>query len=416
MNKTMTVLKNEVITLLSRPSFWLTTFGIPIFAWLIFGVVGRINQNNSTVSLISGIFGGPAETRPDGYVDLAGVIKNIPPAVPAGKLLSFADESAARLAMEQSGIAAFYIIPQDYLKSGELYFIRPDFNPLASASGQSALFQWVLQVNLLGGDVALASLMNGPLKVQEVALVPSSQPNLDQTNPMSFLLPYGVTLLFYFLIMGSSSLLLSNVSKEKENRVMESLLTSLNPTQLLTGKIIGLGLVGLLQTVLWLGTGYGLVNLSGSVFSLPFPIHIPGSMVLWGVIFFILGYAVYASLMAGLGALAPNLREASQVTIVIMIPLIVPLFFSSSVFVTDPNGPIATTLSIFPLSAPVAMMARLASGGVPNWQLLLTGFLLAVTAVLIVRAVAGMFRAQSLLSGQPIKVKNYLTSLWGRNP
>jgi ABC-2 type transport system permease protein len=232
---------------------------------------------------------------------------------------------------------------------------------------------------------------------------------------MAFMLPYGVTLLFYFLIMGSSSLLLSNVSKEKENRVMETLLTSLTPTQLLTGKIIGLGLVGLLQTILWLGTGYALLNLSGTVFSLPFQIQLPGTLLMWGIIFFILGYAVYASLMAGLGALAPNMREASQVTIVIMLPLIIPLFFSSSVFVTEPNGPIATVLSIFPLSAPVAMMARLASGGVPWWQPLVAALLLALTAVFIVRAVAGMFRAQALLSGQPIKIKNYLQALLGRS-
>jgi ABC-2 type transport system permease protein len=415
MKKTVTVLKNEIITLLSRPSFWLTTFGIPIFAWLIFGLVGRINQNSTTSTAISGLFSGPSELRPEGYVDLAGLIKSIPSGVPVGTLLPFADEAAARTAIGQDSIAAFYIIPKDYLENGQLLYFRSDFNPLASGGGQSALFQWVLQVNLLGGNTLLTSLVNGPLDVQEVALAPTTQPSLDENNPMAFMLPYGVTLLFYFLIMGSSSLLLSNVSKEKENRVMETLLTSLTPTQLLTGKIIGLGLVGLLQTILWLGTGYALLNLSGTVFSLPFQIQLPGTLLMWGIIFFILGYAVYASLMAGLGALAPNMREASQVTIVIMLPLIIPLFFSSSVFVTEPNGPIATVLSIFPLSAPVAMMARLASGGVPWWQPLVAALLLALTAVFIVRAVAGMFRAQALLSGQPIKIKNYLQALLGRS-
>jgi ABC-2 type transport system permease protein len=415
MKKTVTVLKNEIITLLSRPSFWLTTFGIPIFAWLIFGLVGRINQNSTTSTAISGLFSGPAELRPEGYVDLAGLIKSIPSGVPVWTLLPFADEAAARTAIGQDSIAAFYIIPKDYLETGQLLYFRSDFNPLASGGGQSALFQWVLQVNLLGGNTLLTSLVNGPLDVQEVALAPTTQPSLDENNPMAFMLPYGVTLLFYFLIMGSSSLLLSNVSKEKENRVMETLLTSLTPTQLLTGKIIGLGLVGLLQTILWLGTGYALLNLSGTVFSLPFQIQLPGTLLMWGIIFFILGYAVYASLMAGLGALAPNMREASQVTIVIMLPLIIPLFFSSSVFVTEPNGPIATVLSIFPLSAPVAMMARLASGGVPWWQPLVAALLLALTAVFIVRAVAGMFRAQALLSGQPIKIKNYLQALLGRS-
>jgi ABC-2 type transport system permease protein len=415
MKKTLIVLKNEIITLLSRPSFWLTTFGIPIFAWLIFGLVGRINQDSSTSSAISGLFSGPVELRPEGYVDLAGLIKTIPSGVPTGALQSFSDEEAAQVAIGQEKIVAFYIIPPDYLERGQLFYIRKDFNPLASGGGQSALFQWVLQVNLLGGDTLLASMINGPLHVQEVALAPTTQANFDEDNPMAFMLPYGVTLLFYFLIMGSSSLLLSNVSKEKENRVMETLLTSLTPTQLLTGKIVGLGMVGLLQTVLWLGTGYALINLSGTVFSLPFQIQLPGTLLMWGITFFILGYAVYASLMAGLGALAPNMREASQVTIVIMLPLIIPLFFSSSVFVSEPNGPIATVLSIFPLSAPVAMMARLASGGVPWWHPLLAALLLALTAVLIVRGVAGMFRAQALLSGQPIKIKNYLQALLGRS-
>jgi ABC-2 type transport system permease protein len=132
------------------------------------------------------------------------------------------------------------------------------------------------------------------------------------------------------------------------------------------------------------------------------------------LVFFLLGYAVYASLMAGLGALAPNLREASQVTFVIMLPLIIPLFFSSTVFMQDPNGPIATGFSLFPLSAPVAMMARLSAGGVPWWHPVLAAILLAGTTVITVRAVANMFRAQALVSGQSIKAKTFFKALLGR--
>jgi len=414
MNKTITVLKNELLTLLSRPSFWLTTLGIPLIAWLVFGVVGGIQRNNNTSNPLSSVLSGPTEIRPGGYVDLVGLIKTIPEGIPAGVLQSFKDEAAARLALGQGSISAFYLLPKDYLQSGQLFYIRSDFNPLASGGSQTSLFQWLLSFNLLDGDTRLARLINGPLEVQEVPLAPQATQDLAQGDPIMHMIPYGITLLFYFLIMGSASLLLSNVSREKENRVMETLLTSVTSTQLLTGKILGLGLVGLLQTILWLGTGYLLMNLGGRVFTLPAGFHLPASMLIWGLVFFILGYAVYASLMAGLGALAPNLREASQVTIVVMLPLIIPLFFSSSVFATDPHGPIATVLSIFPLSAPVAMMARLASGGVPWWQLTLTVLLLAGTAVFIVRAVARMFRAQALLSGQPIKLKIYLSALLGK--
>jgi ABC-2 type transport system permease protein len=412
MNKIRIILINEIVTIISRPSFWLVTIGIPLLASLLFGGISLINRDSGTSQAVSQVFTGPLDLRPEGYVDLSGLFKEIPASIPPGALLAFLDEQAARAALEQDEIASFYIVPKNYLQSGEILYIRPDLNPLAG--DQSSLFQWALEVNLMGGDMLRTSMINGPLDVQDVSLAPASTTSANEDNTLAYWLPYGITMLFYFLIMGSASLLLSNISKEKENRVIEILLNSVTPLQLLTGKIVGLGLVGLLQTILWFGTGFVLMNLSGRVFSLPSDIHLPVSLVAWGIVFFVLGYAVYASLMAGLGALAPNLREASQVTFVIMIPLFVPLFFSSTVFATDPNGRIATGLSLFPLSTPVAMMARLAAGGVPWWQPLLAAVLLSLTAILIVRAVAGMFRAQSLLSGQPIKTKTFLMALIGK--
>ncbi|MEW6092556.1 MAG: ABC transporter permease, partial [Chloroflexota bacterium] len=333
--------------------------------------------------------------------------------VPAGTFIAYPDEAAARLALESGEIAAFYLVPADFIESGEITYVRPDFSPLSSGSeDQSDLFSWVLQFNLAGGDMPFASLVSGPLDVQEISLAPVAPP--DEDNPLAYWTPYAVTLLFYMLIIASASLLLSNISKEKENRIMEILLTSVTPRQLLTGKILGLGIVGLGQTFLWLGISYLLLNRSGQTFQLVSAIHLPASFLAWGLVFFLLGYAVYASLMAGLGALAPNLREASQATFVIMIPLMIPLFFASTVFAEEPHGMIATVLSLFPLSAPVAMMARLSAGGVAWWHPWLAVLLLAATAALIVRAVAGMFRAQSLLAGQGFNTKMFIKALFGR--
>jgi ABC-2 type transport system permease protein len=412
MKKIRTILINEIVTILSRPSFWLVTIGIPLLASLIFGGVSLVNRNSGSASAFSQVISGPQDLRPEGYVDQSGLFRQVPASLPPGALLPFTDETSARSALAQGEISAFYIVPNDYLQSGKIYYIRPDLNPLAG--DQSSLFQWALEVNLLNGDMQLSSMVDGPLGVQDVSLAPVTTASSQDENNLAYWLPYGITLLFYFLIMGSASLLLSNISKEKENRVVEILLNSVTPLQLLTGKIVGLGLIGLLQTILWFGTGYVLMNLSGRVFSLPSTIHLPASLIAWGITFFILGYAVYASLMAGLGALAPNLREASQVTFIIMLPLILPLFFSSTVFMNDPNGAIATGFSLFPLSTPVAMMARLGSGGVPGWQPPLATILLAISAVIIVRAVAGMFRAQALLSGQPIKAGIFFRALIGK--
>jgi len=412
MNKILIVLKNEIVTLISRRSFWLTALGLPVFGALIFAVVGAINRSASVSQNVAQAFTGPQVVRPEGYVDPGGIIKAIPADVPAGKFIEYPDEAAARKALQAGEISAFYLVPPDYVETGNLTNVRPDFNPLASSNNQPYAFTWILQVNLAGGNEMFANLVSGPMHLTDESLATAPQP--DQNNALAYWTPYIITLLFYGLIIGASSLLLGNVSKEKENRVMEILLTSVTPRQLLTGKITGLGIVGLGQTLIWLATTYVLFSLSGRTFKLPSEIHLPVSFLVWGLVFFLLGYAVYASLMAGLGALAPNLREASQATFVIMLPMMVPLFLSSSVFMTEPNGSIATGLSLFPLSAPVAMMARISAGGVPWWQAPLAAVLLALTAVVILRAVAGMFRAQSLLAGQGFNMRMYFRALVGR--
>jgi ABC-2 type transport system permease protein len=412
MKKILLVLKNEVITIISRPSFWLALLGLPLVGALIFAGVGAVNKSASATQTVSQVVSGPQDTRPEGYVDLSGIIRQIPESVPPDTFVAYPDEASARQVLARGEISAFYIVPADYIQKGKIPYIRPDFNPLASSSDQSSLFTWVVQVNLAGGDILFANLVSGPLKVDDISLAAVAPP--DENNPLAFVTPYIITILFYMLIVGSASLLLSNISKEKENRVIEVLLTSVKPSQLLTGKILGLGIVGLGQTLFWFGTSYILLNLSGRTFHLPSAIHLPVSFLVWGLVFFLLGYAVYASLMAGLGALAPNLREASQATFVITLPLMVPLFLSSTVFMQAPNGAIATVLSLFPLSAPVAMMARLSAGGVGWWQPWLAVILLAATAVLIVRLVAGMFRAQALLSGQAFNLKIYLRALAGK--
>lgn len=414
MKKLRIIIKNEIITILTRPSFWLAALGIPLVGAVIFAVVGAIGGNASASETVSQVFTGPQQARMEGYVDLSGIIQQVPSSVPEGTFTAYSDEAAARSALDSGAIAAYYVVPQDFIETGEITCVRPDFNPLSSSGeDQSDLFTWVLQVNLAGGDMLFANLTYGPINVDEISLAPVTNTS-DHDNMLAYWTPYIITLVFYVLIMGASSLLLSNVSKEKENRIMEVLLTSVTPRQLLTGKIIGLGIVGFGQTLLWLGTSYVLLNLSGQTFNLPSNITLPFSFLAWGLIFFILGYAVYASLMAGLGALAPNLREASQATFVIMLPLMIPMFFSNTVFAEEPNGILATVLSLFPLSAPVAMMARLSAGGVDWWQPWISMLLLAGTAVLIVRAVAGMFRAQSLLSGQGFNVKLYFRALIGK--
>jgi ABC-2 type transport system permease protein len=411
MNKTMLVLRHEIITILSRRSFQFALFGIPIIGALVFMIAGQLNRGSSTQNLLTQLVSSPPTVAAQGFVDYSGIIKEIPSSVQSGMLIRYPDETSASQALVDGKISGYYIVSSDYLQSGKITAVQTNFNPIAS-SGQADLLEWVLNVNLLGGNIQLANLINGPTNLEQESLSPA--PQREESNLLTFFLPYAVTMLFYVIILSSASLLLNSVTKEKQNRVIEILMVSVTPRQLLTGKIIGLGLVGLLQTIVWVGTGRILLAQSGTVFNLSSAFQLPASFLIWTFIFFLLGYTVYASLMAGLGALVPNMREASQATILVIFPLIIPIFLLS-ILINDPNGMLAIILSLFPLTSPVAMMLRLSAIIVPFWQTLLAAVLLVATDILVLRSVARMFHAQSLLSGQTFSRKLFFDALLGKS-
>ena len=411
MRKTLSVLKHEVLTIIASRSFLLVSFGIPILSALIFLVVSRISGSSTATSVVSQIVTAQQEMKKtEGYVDQAGIIKQLPEGYSVEQYIAFPDEASARLALDAGQIAAFYMVPTDYVEQGKLTYIRPDFNPL-TAAGKSFMFERLLHINLLNGDEKLIDKVAAPLTVETQSLAPT--PQRDESNMLTFWIPYAVTMIFYIVILGAASLLLSSVTKEKENRIIEILMASVTPGQLLAGKIIGLGIVGLFQTVLWVGTGYVLLGKGTSMANLSTAFKLPVEFLAWGVVFFILGYAVYASLMAGLGALVPNMREASQATFVVIFPLIIPMFLMN-VLIEAPHGSVSTALSLIPFTAPVVMMTRLSAGGVPWWQPPVAVVLLVLTVVLVVRAVSGMFRAQTILSGQPFNIRRFFLALVGK--
>lgn len=410
MNKTILVLRYELLTTIRRPSFIFTTLGIPIITVIILLVVSNINRRAPNV--LSSVVSGGTQVNTslaDGYIDPSGFIQAIPDSVPPGTLILMENEASAQTALEQGEIRGFYIISPDYVKTGQIVYVTPDFNPMTSFE-KTGLMQWVLRTNLLSGDWQFANRVYNPLNLQVELLEPEER---DENNPLTFILPYAVTILFYVIILMSATLMLNNLTKEKENRVLEILMSGCSARQLLTGKILGLGIAGLLQTALWVGIGFVSLRLSGNALAIPAEYQLPVSFLLWSLFYFVMGYAIYASLMAAVGALVPNLREASQATFVVILPLIAPMMFIS-VLIQDPNGTLAVVMSIFPLTSPVAMMTRLAATQVPAWQLALSAVLLVATAVFLLQAVASMFRAQTLLSGQPFNLKRFFYAFVGR--
>ncbi len=410
MNKALLVLKNEFITVVTRRSFILTLVLIPLIGFVITLAVGALQKGSGSGSNpLTEIISPSLQSNFEGYVDSSGLVKSIPTGL-VKRLRAFSSEQEAQNALRIGEITAYYLISPDYLQSGKVVYVRPDCNPVGGLS-QSWVIDQLLQYNLLNGDQRLFSRMSSTMNLETISL--SQQPARDSSNPLTFILPYIVTMFFYIVIITSASLLLSNVSHEKENRVIEIMMTSVTPLQMLAGKIVALGAAGLLQTVVWSGAGLLLLRFGGSSLNVPLAFQLPPSFLVWGAIFFLLGYGLYGSLMAGLGALVPNMREATQATTVIIIPMVLPLMLINNL-ISDPNGTLSIILSLFPLTAPVTMMTRLAAAQIPFWQPALAVVLLVLTVYIIIRAVAGMFRAQNLLSGQPFKIKMYFKELLGR--
>jgi len=410
MKKTLLILKNEFLNIVTRRSFLLTLILLPVTSFVILVIISGIQKTSGIDAgeAIGNLFTPQQEQTLEGFVDYSGKIKSIPPGNESLVKQFYTEEDAIE-AIQSGEITAYYLIPEDYLTSGEIFYIRPDFNPLSAVSETSPI-DALIAYNLLEGNLDLAYRLQNPINVTTIDLSGSRR---DEQNWLTFFLPYVITFLFYIVILTSSSLMLNSVSTEKVNRVMEILLTSVTPQELLTGKIIALGLTGLLQTVVWLGAGLLLLNFSGRSFPLAASIHLPPTILLWGVFFFLFGYAVYASLMAGIGALVPNLREGSQLTTLVIMPLVVPLIFISSLLQT-PDSPLALFLSIFPFTSPVTMMTRLSATAVPTWQILISLALLVVTAWVFVRASAKLFKTQNLLTGQSVNVFGFIKALIGR--
>lgn len=427
MNKTWLVFRHEFFTTVTRKSFLLITFGLPVLAVLFFFAISLIRRADAPGDNLIAGEAKEHEINPEGYVDLTGMVVEVPSDIPEDTLVMFKDEGAAREALYAGEITAYYMIPEDYVETGELIYVYPSVTPLSS-DGQDWVMRWTLMVNLLGGNVPLAKKVWNPMELEVHNLDPT--PQLDryseedcsrpgyacESNAVVQMIPMATIILIYVFIAGGASMLLRNVANEKQNRMIEILMTSVNPNQMFTGKIIGLGIASLIPTLVWVGMSFAILRVGGGALNLPEEFNLPMSLLIGWVLFFLLGYSLYASLMAGVGALAPNLKEANQAIGLIMLPMVIGYMLSIlPPTIEAPHDGLALALSIFPLTAPFAMVMRLVVGGVPAWQIVLSAGLLVVSIIFVVRGAARTFRAQSLLSGQSFTARKYISTLMGKS-
>ena len=384
MSKILIVMRHEFLALVTKPSFWIGLIGVPIFMAVIMG----ITIVSSTAATASAIASRQNRSDVQGYVDFSEMIR----AVPEGSTWrAFEDEAGAKAALEAGEISGYFVVPQDYVDTGNVRFVSKEFSPMDSPTGR---FDSVLKYNLLGGDAERLAAFNTPVVIgTEVATAP---PTTKGGSGAPFpIIPMAVAIMFSIVLVTAASYLMQSVTTEKENRVIEVLMSSVTPVQMLTGKVLGLGLIGLAQMALWLLSGLAALRFIPAGASLG---TVDGGTIAVALVFFVLGYFIYASLLAGLGALMPGAREAAQYTFFVIVPLFIPLYLNTAISL-EPDGPLAVVLSLIPFTSPVAMVMRMTGTDVPAWQIGLALALLVVAVVLVIVLASRLFRAQSLLRG-----------------
>jgi ABC-2 type transport system permease protein len=413
MDKIWLVLKYDLRGIVLRRSFLLTLFLVPLVGFIVVLVTGSLQESapKSEGNLVNEILPS-GEDKVEGFVDHSGIIQSLVPG--QEKLLrAFESEEQAQNALEAGDITGYYVVAQDYLHTGEVVFVQKKVASLLGFT-QTGAIENILTFNLLGRDGSLFERFLVPVDQNKLKTeYLTNEPARDMANFATFIVPYVVTFIYYIIILSSSSMMLNSLASEKQNRVIELIVTSVKPTQMLAGKIIALGISGLLQTIVWVGGGYLLLKISGRSLDIPISLDLPPTFLIWAVVYFLLGYALYACLMAGVGALVPNLREASQAATVAILPMVIPLMFISAL-IEDPNGSLSVFLSLFPLTSPVTMMTRLSSGPVEFWHLGLSIVFLLVAIFLMVKVTARLFQTQNLLSGQSFNLKRWVTAIFGR--
>jgi ABC-2 type transport system permease protein len=412
MSNTLLVIKHEISTTLRKRSFWLTTFLLPAFILAMSIGSQALARSSMATGGENPLLGGfMSAGKPIGYVDLAGVIEQIPeppesdnPLQITGPLQEYPTEAVAQAALDSKEISKYYLVPANFIQSGDLIVVDSNFSVFNSLENND-YFEYVLRLNLVK-DANLAEMLDDPTaKVKTQALAP--QGAKDDDGFSSFGVPFAVLMIFYLVITMTGGFMLQSVSKEKENRTIEVLLLSLRPRDLMLGKILGLGVIALLQIVVW---GGGLFIMNGGSFSAFSTLGLPEGFFIWALLYFVLGYLLYASLLGALGALAPSTREGTQFTFLILMPLFIPLMLNS-VLIQTPNGGLSTFLSLFPLTSPVTMITRLAAGNVPIEQLLLGLVILAITTYGIIVYASRFFRADTLLSFNALNFKRLLQEM-----
>lgn len=300
------------------------------------------------------------------------------------------------------------------LRDGDVALVVTSVDPTFDVRVDSAVDQTMQPVLVaFAQQLALSSAVTdlGGNPAQVSGQIASAAPQVTAIEPEpardggQIIAGYLAGILLFISLMTAGQLVAQGVVEEKSSRVVELLLACLRPSQLMAGKVLGIGVVGLVQVVLVVaagaGTATGLGLLDSSALDL-------GSTALWALVWFVVGFAMFALVLGALGALVSRQEDIGSVIGPVTTLMIVPYAIGISVLPWDPTNTLATWLSYVPFCSPFLMPIRIALGAAETWEALLALGLSVALIPALVWLAGRIYSGAVLHSGGRLKVREAL--------
>ena len=296
--------------------------------------------------------------------------------------------------LDSAVISAYIVIPVDVLDSSRVSYYSMNMGNFRDQAELNRTVNEIISEHRMisaGLDPALIRSVTKNVNFKMVQVNAGGREK-EGDEMLSYLMPIIYVLMLFFAIFMSSQILMRSVLSERSNRLIEVLLSSVTPGELMSGKILGLGLLGLTQLGLYLIVG-GLVSsyrgmeLFNSV-----------NIILF-LVYFIFGYLLYAAIFAAIGALFDNEQDAQQAVSIFSLVTVIPIFLSSYV-IANPQSLTTTILSFIPIMTPFFMILRIGVVVPPLWEIITSLVLLIICVWLAMLAAGKIFRVAILIYGK----------------
>ncbi len=305
-------------------------------------------------------------------------------------------------------MGAYLVLPADYLQTGQIRYVSRKSLPEQLRSDISRF--------LVAGMVAehpdnlhLQRTVD-PLALK-IHLLGEEEELSEDAAILRFVLPLLLGFVVVFNVTISAQFLMSSVVDERENHIMEILLTSLRPIELIGGKVLGLGGLALFQLVFWASLGVGAGIITGRMDAVQEARFEPSLFILV-LAYTVLYFFLFAGIMVGVGAVAAAEQEARQLASIFILLALLPPSWGMAIIVENPSSPLAIGLSLFPLTAPTTMMTLIALDATPLWLILASLTLMFFSLLGVTWISAKLFRAGMLHTGQRMSWRTIRQVIW----